>query len=333
MTDAASIENPFSNLESIVALKGRPLETSGAPFEALLLYGKCNTKTAKNGSEYLIVELLDATGTLSVNCFSNTVAFDFFKKAKEGQIVQVKGNTDFYQERLSPRITGVVAVDETYVRANGLMDRLIAASAEHPDLMWEELMGHIQAIQHPELRATVQRVMDEIGDGFKIMPGAISMHHAYKHGLMEHTLHMARAGRALFPLYPEVHADLALAGIILHDIGKTVEYIYEKVTKKSPSGILQGHVVLGYRMARKAALQSGLDEVLLERLEHIILSHQGELEWGAAVMAATPEAVFVSLVDNLDAKMGIVQNALRQQKTGFSAFLPGLKTTLLLEEV
>ena len=199
--------------------------------------------------------------------------------------------------------------------------------------MWSELLEHAESIQHTELKATVHRVLEEIAEAFKLTPGAISMHHAYKHGLLEHTLHMARAGRALFPLYPEVYPDLALAGIILHDIGKTVEYIYEKTTKKSQAGILHGHVVLGYRMARKAALQSGLSEDLLERLEHIILSHQGELEWGAATMAATPEAVFVSLIDNLDAKMGIVQHALRQQKNGFSSYLPGLKTTLLLDDI
>lgn len=321
------------NFESIAELKSRPLETAGSPFESILLYAKNTVKTAKNGSEFLVVELSDATGSLTVNCFSNTAAFEFFKKTQEGSVVQVKGNTDFYQEKLSPRITLATIVPEEIVKEKGLLKNLIAASTEDPESMWSELLEHAESIQHTELKATVHRVLEEIAEAFKLTPGAISMHHAYKHGLLEHTLHMARAGRALFPLYPEVYPDLALAGIILHDIGKTVEYIYEKTTKKSQAGILHGHVVLGYRMARKAALQSGLSEDLLERLEHIILSHQGELEWGAATMAATPEAVFVSLIDNLDAKMGIVQHALRQQKNGFSSYLPGLKTTLLLDDI
>ncbi|MGB0289616.1 MAG: HD domain-containing protein, partial [Opitutales bacterium] len=129
-----------------------------------------------------------------------------------------------------------------------------------------------------------------------------------------------------------VDADLALAGIALHDIGKLEEYEGEFAARSSRIGILQGHVVIGFRIARKAALQCGLNEDLTERLEHIILSHQGEKEWGAAAMAATPEAVFVSMVDNLDAKMGMVQRVLRNSPEGeaFSEFLPGLQTRVLL---
>ncbi len=90
----------------------------------------------------------------------------------------------------------------------------------------------------------------DIGDTFKTSPAAIAMHHAYRHGLLEHTVHMARACRALLPLYPEVDADLALAGILLHDIGKTIEYEGALVTQRSRKGILQGHVVLGYQLVR-----------------------------------------------------------------------------------
>jgi 3'-5' exoribonuclease len=161
------------------------------------------------------------------------------------------------------------------------------------------------------------------------------MHHGYRHGLLEHTVHMARAGKALLPLYPEVDPNLAMAGIILHDAGKTIEYEGTLATRRSRRGILEGHVVLGYQLARKAALKAKLDQDRRERLEHIILSHQGELEWGAAVYAATAEAVFVSMVDNLDARMGMVQRALRQANEGdeFSERLPGLNTQLLTKKV
>jgi len=160
------------------------------------------------------------------------------------------------------------------------------------------------------------------------------MHHAYRHGLLEHTTHMARACRALLPLYPEVHADLAMAGILLHDTGKVIEYEGTLAIKRSRRGILQGHVVVGYQLARKAGMKTRLAPDLLERLEHIILSHQGEPEWGAAVYAATPEAVFVSMIDNLDAKMGMVQRALRQagETDEFSERLPGLSSPLLTKK-
>jgi 3'-5' exoribonuclease len=158
------------------------------------------------------------------------------------------------------------------------------------------------------------------------------MHHAYRHGLLEHTVHMARAARALLPLYPEVDADLALAGVLVHDTGKVIEYEGDFAATRSRKGILQGHVVLGYQLVRKAGLKAKLNADLLERLEHIVLSHQGELEWGAAVVAATPEAVFVAKVDDLDAKMGMVQRLLRQgAETGeFSEKHFGLNAQLLL---
>ncbi|MDB2499772.1 HD domain-containing protein, partial [bacterium] len=137
------------------------------------------------------------------------------------------------------------------------------------------------------------------------------------------------------PLYKEVDPSLAMAGLLLHDIGKVIEYEGELSVSKSRTGILQGHVVLGYRMARKAGMLAKLEPDLLERLEHIILSHQGELEWGAAAMAATPEAVFVSMIDNLDARMGMVQYALRHRSDDkpFSDYLPGLKAPLLTTPV
>ncbi|MFA5263381.1 MAG: HD domain-containing protein, partial [Opitutaceae bacterium] len=214
----------------------------------------------------------------------------------------------------------------------GLIENLVEVAPENPDDLWQELQRHIDAIPHDELRLTVRSVFEEIHANFLSSAAAISMHHAYRHGLLEHTVHMARACKALLPLYPEVDHSLAMAGILLHDAGKTIEYEGALATRRSRKGILQGHVVLGYQLARKAGLKAKLDPDRLERLEHIILSHQGEPEWGAAVYAATPEAVFVSMIDNLDAKMGMVQRALRQGQAGeeFSEKLPGLNAPLLI---
>ncbi|MEO6876437.1 MAG: HD domain-containing protein, partial [Opitutaceae bacterium] len=224
---------------------------------------------------------------------------------------------------------------EAELGAPGLLDNLVELAPENADALGQEFNGFIDVIKQPELQATVRAVFEEIGEAFRWTPAAVSMHHAYRHGLLEHTVHMARACAALLPLYPEVNADLAMAGILLHDTGKTIEYEGTLATKRSRRGILQGHVVLGYQLARKAGKKAKLDEELLERLEHIILSHQGEPEWGAAVYAATPEAVFVSMIDNLDAKMGMVQRALRQAGDGeeFSERLQGLSSVLLTKPV
>ena len=114
-------------------------------------------------------------------------------------------------------------------------------------------------------------------------------------------------------------------------MGKTIEYEGKLAAKRGRRGILHGHVVLGYQLVRRAAIKAKLDPERTERLEHIILSHQGKLEWGAAALAATPEAVFVSMVDNLDAKMGMVQRALRNAPPGdeFTERILGLEAPLL----
>ncbi|MDD2764650.1 MAG: HD domain-containing protein [Opitutaceae bacterium] len=313
----------------------KALDPSAArPFAGVLLVRKVTVRTAKNDSLYLSVELGDKTGAFTFTCFGDTPQFEFFKSLPESAVVRVEGKTDYYQERFSPRISRAEQITGAQLAAPGLLENLIETTPEDPARLWEEFQGFIAAINHTELRATVQAVCDDLGESLRTAPAAVAMHHAYRHGLLEHTVHMARACRVLLPLYPEVDADLALAGVLLHDAGKTIEYEGTLVTQRSRKGLLQGHVVLGYQLVRKAGLKAKLDSDRLERLEHIILSHQGEPEWGAAVYAATPEAVFVSLIDNLDAKMGMVQRALRQAGDGdeFSERLPGLNAQLLTKK-
>jgi 3'-5' exoribonuclease len=305
--------------------------SAGRPFAALLVLRRVAAKTAANGNPFLNVELGDRTGSFSCTVFSDNPAFEVLKASAEGSIVRVEGKIDCFQGRLSPKLARAAIVPESELAPGEAVENLVERSPVDPECMWTEFQGFIAGITQAELKAAVQAAFDEMGESFRSAPAAISMHHAYRHGLLEHTLRMARAARALLPLYPEVDPDLAMAGILLHDAGKTMEYEGKIATRRSRRGILQGHVVLGYQLVRKAGLKAKVDPDRLERLEHIILSHQGELEWGAAAMAATPEAVFVSMVDNLDARMGMVQQALRQAVEGqeFSERVPGLEAPLL----
>jgi 3'-5' exoribonuclease len=308
---------------------------SGRPFAGLFVLRRLAVKTAANGNAFLSVELGDRGGSFTCTVFNDSAVFEPLKAAGEGAILRVEGKIEYYQDRLSPRLARAAVAEAAELAAPGVMELLVEVCPENPEALWTEFQGFIQGIGHPELRETVRSVFEEIGPDFRAAPAAISIHHAYRHGLLEHTTHMARAARALLPLYPEIDADLAMAGILLHDIGKTVEYEGALVPKRGRHGILQGHVVLGYQLARKAGLKAKLDADRLERLEHIVLSHQGELEWGAAALAATPEAVFVSMVDNLDAKMGMVQRALRQGAGAgeFSEKLLGLNAPLLIRPI
>ncbi len=306
--------------------------TGGDTFTSVLLVKRLAERPTKTGNPFLAVELGDRTGSFTCNCFSDNPAFEFFKGLKEGAIVRIEAKLDYYQNRLSPKLLRAEEITAGQLAGSPLMAHLVETAPEDAEALWSEFQGHIAAINHAELCATVQAVFDEIGEQFRAAPAAIAMHHAYRHGLLEHTCHMARACRALLPLYPEVDADLALAGILVHDTGKVGEYQGDFVTSRSRKGILQGHVVLGYQLVRKSGLKARLNADLLERLEHIVLSHQGELEWGAAVIAATPEAVFVAKIDDLDAKMGMVQRLLRQagENDEFSDKHLGLNAQLLL---
>lgn len=299
-------------------------------FEAVLIVRRTTVKRAKNNSEFLMVELGDRTGLFHVVCFENSALYQTFSDLNAGAIVRASGHTGYYQNRFSPNLATVVLVPES--EREQYASALVESAPEDIEALWQELREFIASIGHERLRKTVEHALEDVVDDFKETPGAISMHHAYRGGLLEHTVHMARACRVLLPCYPEVHGDLALAGIILHDLGKCLEYTGPMATRRTREGIMQGHVVLGYRQARRATLQAKLEPDLQDRLEHIILSHQGELEWGAAAKAATPEAVFVSMIDNLDAKMGMIQHALRNTAEGeaFSELVPGLGAPVLV---
>lgn len=303
-----------------------------APFRGIFILKRKETRTTKNGDPFLSLEFGDSGGSFNANAFSGSSVMEALDTAAEGCIVRVSGKTEYYNERFSPKLQSAEVIESEEAEAEGVLGQLVETPPESEEELWDHLVEGIAAIEHAALRETVQRVIDENEQAFRTAPAAISMHHAYRHGLLEHTVHMLRNCRALLPLYPQVDADLAIAGIILHDVGKLEEYEGEFSAKVSRIGTLQGHVVLGFRSVRKAALQSHLNADLTERLEHIVLSHQGEMEWGAAAMAATPEAVFVSMIDNLDAKMGMVQRVLRNAAEGdeFSERLMGLQTRVLL---
>lgn len=329
---SSTVTETTAALSNVITIKSAT-EAQPLCFHCVVLIHKVASKTTRTNAEFFTIEAGDQTGTFSFNCFNGAGYFEKLRKINPGTIVKVTGITEYYQGKFSPRINELAVLTQEEITKQGWQQKLVESSFENADSLWQELQTHIASIQHPGLRATVESALNDAGDAFRNSCAAISMHHAYRHGLLEHTVHMCRVARALFPFYAEVEPNLALAGIILHDIGKTVEYTGDLSFQKTRAGILQGHVVIGYRMTRKAALHARLDLDLTERLEHIILSHQGELEWGAAVMAATPEAVFVSMVDNLDAKMGMVQQTLRRTPATeqFSGYLAGLKTSLLVE--
>ena len=143
---------------------------------------------------------------------------------------------------------------------------------------------------------------------FIVAPAAMGMHHAWIGGLLEHSVSVLELAMLVCPRYPDIDQDLVLAGLFLHDIAKTVELSYATGFDYTDNGRLIGHVVQGAiwidQKAHAAAAKLGqpIRKELLMVLEHIVLSHHGTPEFGAAVLPKTPEAIFVNLIDNLDAK-------------------------------
>ncbi len=307
-------------------------KTSNADFTSVFILKRKSVKTTKTGNPYLNLEFGDSTGKFMTNVFVNSTAYMTLEDLSEGSLLKTTAAINYYNGQFSPEIKTVSLYSFDQASQDGTIGQLTEVPPESESVLWGYLKEGIESIQHAELKATVENVIHNHEAHFKSASAAISMHHAYRSGLLEHTVHMLRSARALLPIYQEVDYDLVVSGIILHDIGKLEEYEGDFSVQTTRIGVLQGHVVLGYKIVRKAAIMAKLSEDLTERLEHIILSHQGEKEWGAAAMAATPEAVFVSMVDNLDARMGMIQRTLRNAPEGaeFSEYLPGLKTKLLL---
>ncbi len=279
------------------------------PFAITVLLKANQTRTAKNGSEFLMLDFGDNSGSFSAMCFEGSQSFQALRDAPVSSVFEITGVADFYQGRFSPKVETAHRLSDEEIDA--IAETLAEVSPLNPDEMRAELELIIAQISDETLRNTVNMAIADTDGKFFKSTAAVKMHHAYIYGLLEHTLKAARMAVALLPLYPFIDKDLALAGCILHDIGKVIEYSQGLASDRTRSGILHGHVVLGYRMVRRAGLKCGLNPDILERLEHIILSHQGEPEWGAAARAATPEAVFVSTIDNFDAKMGAVEASLR----------------------
>lgn len=312
-------------MDKISKIKNLKESDGKVPFETLAVLKSIQVRTAKNSSEFISVEFGDNSGAFSAMCFDSSPAFASLRDAQVGDVFDVCATADFFQGRLSPKIDSVRKLGEDEVKL--AYEQLAPVSPCDPEEMRAELDGLINSITDETLRKCVNFALAETHGAFYTSTAAVKMHHAYTFGLLEHSLRCARMANALAPLYPEVDRDLALAGAVLHDIGKVIEYSQGLAPDRTRTGILQGHVVLGYRLVRRAGLKTGLNADLLERLEHIILSHQGEPEWGAAVRAATPEAVFVSNIDNFDAKMGAVAAAM----SGESEFVdvPALRVKIL----
>jgi 3'-5' exoribonuclease len=191
---------------------------------------------------------------------------------------------------------------------------LVEGSRYDPEKLFKSILDRIErCIDEPCLKRLVRTILDEHGDLFRKMPAAQSLHHSYTSGLLEHVWSMTRIAGFLADHYavyydrlnPPLNKGVIIAAAILHDIGKLRELEYDPFeVKYTKEGQLIGHVLIGRDMVREAARKiEGFPEETLLLLEHAILSHHGKREFGAPILPLTLEALLVSYIDELDAKM------------------------------
>lgn len=259
----------------------------------------------RNDKPYLRCIVGDRTGELTARMWSveesqiNAMSADGF--------AYIEGETQKYQGDMQLIIQLLEPVEPTPEQ----MRDLLPVAPRPIDEMFAELKAQLDTLQHPAIKALAQVYLSDqfMMDQFKQCPAAKSAHHAYLGGLLDHTLGLLKLAAALCPLYPALNRDIVMMGLFLHDLGKTRELVYDRAFGYSDRGELIGHIVDGAIMLHDKAQQvmretgQRLPANVTMVLQHIILSHHGEPEYGAARVPMTPEAILVHLLDNIDAKM------------------------------
>jgi 3'-5' exoribonuclease len=218
--------------------------------------------------------------------------------------VKAQGRTNVYQGRMEIILEKIRRILPDRDAADGFREEECIRCAPRPvDEMWVELMGRLDSVQDEALRALLHDIVQQNAERLRVWPAARQVHHAYRSGLLEHILKMMDVSLFLASQYG-ANRDLLTAGALLHDIGKLRELAYGTTTDYTVEGNLVGHIVIGAGMLRDAArAHPGVDAGTLLQIEHLILSHHGELELGSPVRPMTVEAFLLSTVDDLDAKL------------------------------
>ncbi len=278
-------------------------------------------RTARNDSTFYRVSLGDASTSVMSTVFDSRPGFRELADGqwKAGDHLKIEGKISTHpQYGKQIEISRARLVQPSDEAQGYCAGDLLEKAPVDLDACWVEIGQIADSLQPDPLRRTIHRLLEEHGERFRRSAAAKDAHHAYYGGLLHHTILMLREAQAIMGVqdFPPVNHHLVLAGILLHDMGKTEEIETYPRSDYTDAGSLLGHshLVLGWLL--HAAAQEGLEGDLLLHLRHIILSHHGELEFGAAVMPQTKEAMLVHLIDNLDAKMQMIHYALRQRAEG-----------------
>ena len=293
-------------------------------------------RSTTRGDLYIAMYLTDRTGQVNGRMWQASETI--YKSLPKPGFVHIKGRSELYQNNLQIVINNVTVIDPGKVDIDDFLPR----TKKDTKQMFEEVKETVGRIKNSQLKALVGEFLadTELMEKFCNAPGGMKLHHAYIGGLLEHTHNMLQVGVAILPFYPSLQADLVLAGLFLHDIGKTEELAYDMAFSYTDSGQLIGHITKSLLMfnEKAAALRSKgvtIDPMVFDAIGHIILSHHGQYEFGSPRIPATAEAFMVYCIDDMDAKISQVTEAIDTEvgDSNWTAWKSALQTRLYRKRI
>lgn len=301
---------------------------SGDEFTGYYLLKEVEVKQTSGGApkEYLDIVLSDSSSFISAKLWdASKLDIESFLPMT---VVKVQGLVQTYREKLQVKIIRIrKAAEEDAVSITDF----IRSAPVQPELLVATIEQTIAAMQHEDIKAITTYCFDKVKDELYAAPAAKTHHHAYYGGLAYHIVRMLELGKFICGQRPFLHADLLLAGIILHDIAKPAEMnsSYGIVSDYSNQGKLIGHINLAASWVMEAALKLGLapEAPAVLGLQHLILSHHNLPEWGSPVQPQLPEAVALHYIDAVDAKLQMVEDTLQTtpETEEWTPFIRGLE--------
>lgn len=277
----------------------------GENVEEVYLLSDKQLRANRNAALYLLVELRDRTGAISARMWN--VTEEAAAHVNPGDFVHIRGKVQLYQGALQMIISQIQTIPPERLDPADF----VRQSERDLGQLTGRLRELVQSIDEPALRMLVDCfLIDEpLMNAFAAAPAGMKAHHAYRGGLLEHVVNMLEIANRISDLLPAVDRSLLLAGIFLHDIGKTRELSFETGCSYTDEGQLLGHLVIAVEMisqkiaeVEKLAGEPFPQELTL-RLKHLVLSHHGTYEFGSPKLPMTPEAIALHHIDNLDAKV------------------------------
>lgn len=281
--------------------------------DGFVILKKCDIKKTKAGAEYLDLMIADKEGEMSAKLWDYRGGSDVFEN---DMIVKIRGTIETYNGKEQFRVAQIRPCNEN---DNYNLSELVPASAIGGEQLFDMIKKRVSNFENQDLKRIVTSIIDDKKDLLVRYPAALRLHHAIVGGLMYHTMSILRMAEEICKIYTNINKDLLFSGIILHDVAKTWELETSKTGLAkgySVEGELIGHLVKGAMYVEETAKSLGIDSEVVALLEHMIISHHGVPEYGAAVRPMFLEAEILSALDALDATIYEINTAVSKVQPG-----------------